>query len=229
MKSKTNRGEIIAICILAITCALLVLAMLLPEKDAGEKIENVNESGAVDVMTMAVVTMKTAPDIYILPEPEEPIPVEEPEPIIEEIAEEPEVLYFNVPLSEDLQDHVFKLGEENNIDPALIMAVIQRESTYRAKLMGDNGESYGLMQVQPKWHLDRMNKHGVTDLLDPFQNITVGVDYLTELFETGKSVEWVLMAYNGGPTYADKKAANGIVSDYAISVIDIMKNLERGN
>ena len=46
--------------------------------------------------------------------------------------------------------------------------------------MGDVHESFGLMQIQPKWHEDRMRRLGVTDLLDPEQNVRVGADLLSE-------------------------------------------------
>ena len=137
----------------------------------------------------------------------------------EEIVEEDVNEYFDVPLDEDLQDHIFMVCESYGIDPAIVIAMIQRESNFVIDVVGDNGNSFGLMQIQPRWDRDRMEKLGCTDLLNPYQNVNVGVDYLAELFEKGKSVEWVLMAYNGGPSYARKKAANGEVSTYAREVI----------
>ena len=174
------------------------------------------------------------PEIKVeVTEPTVDIPIEIPEDIYEEVIEpeveeEPPVLYFDVPLSEDLQDHIFLVCESYGLDPALIIAVIQRESTYRAKLMGDNGKSYGLMQIQKKWHLERMERLGVTNLLDPYQNVKVGIDYLAELSEMGRGIEWTLMAYNGGPSYANKNAARGIVSNYAKDILTNINNLERG-
>lgn len=144
----------------------------------------------------------------------------------EEIVEEGGHGYFDVPLSEDLQDHIFMVCESYGIDPAIVIAMIQRESNFVIDIVGDNGNSFGLMQIQPRWHRDRMEKLGCTDLLNPYQNVNVGVDYLAELFEKGKSVEWVLMAYNGGPSYANKKAANGEVSTYARDVISESERLK---
>lgn len=145
----------------------------------------------------------------------------------EEIVEEDVHGYFDVPLSEDLQDHIFMVCESYGIDPAIVIAMIQRESNFVIDIVGDNGNSFGLMQIQPRWHRDRMEKLGCTDLLNPYQNVNVGVDYLAELFEKGKSVEWVLMAYNGGPSYANKKAANGEVNTYARDVIEKSERLKR--
>ena len=69
-----------------------------------------------------------------------------------------EVKYFDVPLEEELQNYIFKLCEESSIDPALVIAMIYRESSYNQETIGDNGKSFGLMQIQPKWHQWRMEK-----------------------------------------------------------------------
>lgn len=150
-----------------------------------------------------------------------------PESIVEEVAvieepvviEEPTVEYFNVPLSEDLQDHIFELCEQYGVEPSIIVAMIERESTFRSGVIGDNGNSFGLMQIQPRWNHERMSKLGCQDLLDPYQNVAVGIDILAEHIDKGRGIEWALMAYNGGPSYANKWYGQGIVSDYARSVL----------
>ena len=147
--------------------------------------------------------------------------VADPEPLPESpavIHDESPVLY-PVPLAEEVQLHIIHVCEKNYIDPSVIMAMIDRESDFRVKAMGDKGQAFGLMQIQPKWHQARMDKLGVTDLLDPIQNVTVGMDYLVELLEQGHGLEWALMAYNGGNAYANKLAAKGIVSNYAEEIL----------
>lgn len=136
-------------------------------------------------------------------------------------------LYFDVPLDHKLQDHIFALCEEKCIDPAIIIAMIDKESKFDIDIIGDKGKSYGLMQIQPRWHKERMEKLGVTDLLDPYQNVTVGIDILAELLESGESLEWALMAYNGGHSYANRLTAEGRLSAYASTVIEIASELER--
>jgi soluble lytic murein transglycosylase-like protein len=71
-----------------------------------------------------------------------------------------------------------------------------------------------------------MDRLGCTDLLDPYQNVTVGIGLFGDLLSTGKGVEWALMAYNGGSVYADKKVAQGILTEYARNVLETVKNLE---
>lgn len=149
---------------------------------------------------------------------EEPI-APDPEPI----EEDPPVQYFDVPLDESLQDHIFELCEARGIDPAVIISVIGKESHYNASALGDHGNSLGLMQIQPRWHRARMEKLGCNDLLDPYQNVTVGIDLLGDLLQSGGSIEWALMAYNGGSSYANRKAAQGEISDYAKTVLNMTK------
>ena len=106
---------------------------------------------------------------------------------------------YDVPLDKDLQLHIISEAEAHGIDPAIIFAMAWKESTYRPNAMGDGGNSYGLLQVQKKWHKKRMERLGCDDLLDPFQNVTVAVDYLAEQIKRyGGSVEKGLTAYNRG-------------------------------
>lgn len=139
----------------------------------------------------------------------------------EEFEEEPEVQYFDVSLSPDLQDYIFEVCDRYSIDPAVIVTMIERESRFKADSIGDNGRSFGLMQIQKRWHGERMERLGVTDLLDPKQNILVGTDYLHELLGEMKGMTWALMAYNGGPSYANTMRKNGMVSNYAKEIITL--------
>lgn len=125
---------------------------------------------------------------------------------------EPPVALYDVPLEEDLQIYIVNLCEEKHIDPAIVMAMAFYESTYRTDAIGDGGNSYGLLQVQPKWHYERMQRLGCLNLLDPFQNVMVGIDYLCELVNRYGDIEKALTAYNSG-------SYNGTVTYYAKSVI----------
>ena len=137
-----------------------------------------------------------------------------------EAATEPAVALYDVPLDEELQLHIISEAEAHGIDPAIIFAMAWKESTYRANAMGDGGNSYGLLQIQKKWHKKRMEKLGCTDLLDPYQNVTVGVDYLAEQIKRyGGDLAKGLTAYNRGH-YAGK------VTKYAKSIIAMADRLE---
>lgn len=164
----------------------------------------------------------------------EEVPENVPEELteaVETIPEEPEHAYFDIPLDKELQDHIMKVCEANNVDSHIVMAVIERESRFKVDAVGDSGNSLGLMQIQPRWHQARMEKLGVTDLLDPYQNVVVGIDLLAELqgicgySEYNDRMAWILMSYNGGCSYANKKLANGEYSEYVYAVMDRSERL----
>ena len=177
-----------------------------------------------DIKEDVIFEDESVSEEVVEPEIEEEVVETEPEPeppVVEKV-------YFNVPLSEDLQDYIFELCEKNSIDPAIVVAMIFRESSFRASIVGDKGKSYGLMQIQPKWNQERMDRLNCQNLLDPYQNVTVGIDLISELNEKGKSIEWVLMAYNGGQSYANKKVAKGEVSSYASKILADCVKLKNG-
>ena len=109
------------------------------------------------------------------------------------------------------------------------MAVIGQESNYKHCVIGDDGEAYGLMQVHPSQHGDRMERMKISEdeLLDPYANVVVGVDYLAECIEEGGLV-WGLMAYNGGASYANEMTKKGVISEYAESVMVLYELLKGG-
>ena len=153
-------------------------------------------------------------------------------PKVEEIAEENteaapmerDPVRDDIPLEAETQRLLWQACEETGVTYELALAVIWKETTFR-NVVGDGGNSFGFMQVQPKWHQDRMERHGVTDLMDPYGNFLVGCDYLAELAGRDRGIEWVLHAYNGGPSYANKLAKAGKVSQYTKDVLNYMTNL----
>lgn len=167
-----------------------------------------------------IVLGETAPETV-----PEIVPEKETETIIETTTEIP--ILDSVPFEPELQEWIYTYSCDRGISPYLVYAVCWRESRYNIDIAGDNGESHGLMQIKAKYHTERLNRLGVSDLYDPKQNIKVGVDYLVELlnYREDATLEWVLMAYNGGPTYADEMQKNGKVSGYALEVISKMNEL----
>lgn len=132
--------------------------------------------------------------------------------------------FFPVELDHDTQAFIIRSCEKMNMNPAVIIAVIDQESDFRADCVGDNGASFGLMQIQAQWHQERMDKLGVTDLMNPLQNVAVGIDYLAELLDEGNGLEWALAAYNAGAT----GASNGIGFGYATEVLANSESLKAG-
>lgn len=136
----------------------------------------------------------------------------------------------DAPLPVELQAFIFGLAEDYGLDGHLVMAVIGQESNYKHCVIGDDGEAYGLMQIHPAQHEDRMARLKITkdELLDPYANVVVGVDYLAECIEEG-GLEWGLMAYNGGFKYANEMTKQGVISEYAESVMMLTELLKGEN
>lgn len=118
----------------------------------------------------------------------------------------------NVPMDDETQLALYEACEEFNVPYEVALAVIKQETNFQ-NVMGDNGDSYGYMQLQPRWHQSRMERLGVTDLMDAESNFRVGCDYLAELLSK-YTVEEALTAYNSGSAGS---------SEYATSVMGYME------
>lgn len=127
-------------------------------------------------------------------------------------------------LSEEIVNACEKYGEEYSICPELLMAIAETESN--GKQNATNGSCKGIMQVSEKWHIDRMERLGVTDIYSVNENIHVATDYLYELFEKYEDVGTVLMFYNGdskAKMYVEGKAE---LSKYAEKILERSRELE---
>lgn len=118
-----------------------------------------------------------------------------------------------------------KYGEEYNICPELLMAIIEKES--RGNSDASNGSCKGLMQISERWHEKRMERLGVTDLCDVDGNILVGADYLYDLFKIYEDVGMVLMVYNGDSCAERYMNGDAELSEYAEEILERSENLER--
>lgn len=126
---------------------------------------------------------------------------------------EPETLYFDVPLSQAVQDTIFAECEKHGISPAIVIAQIEKESQFDTYAIGDDGRSFGLMQIRVKSQLPRMIDLNCTDLFNPSQNVKVGIDYLAyQLDRYNGDMAKALTAYNRG-NY------NGTITEYAKTII----------
>lgn len=100
------------------------------------------------------------------------------------------------PLDYETQTLLYKACQEFGVDYDLALAVIQRETNFR-NVKGDGGKAYGYFQIWPKWHKDRMEQLGVSDLMDPESNFRVGCHFLSECIEK-YGLEKGLGYYNSG-------------------------------
>lgn len=124
---------------------------------------------------------------------------EKPEITLQQVEPTQTMMLFDCPLDLELQKHIVDTCSNYGIVPEVVFAMIDQESDFDVAAIGDNGNSLGLLQIQQRYHKERMEKLGCTDLLDPYQNVQVGIDYLAELYDSYGDIEMALVAYNAGP------------------------------
>nr|HQU84498.1 phage tail tape measure protein [Pyrinomonadaceae bacterium] len=91
--------------------------------------------------------------------------------------------------------YVYEAANKYGIDPMLIFAQMNQESSFKKTAMSNKGAS-GLMQLMPK----TARELGVKNIFDPKENIFAGVKYLRDQLKTfNGNVALGLAAYNAGP------------------------------
>ena len=150
------------------------------------------------------------------------VTVKETKPVKEEVKiVEPEPVLTEEQKIDGYIEHICK---DYDMDPALIKSIVWHESRYNPK--AKNGSCVGLMQISTRWHTARAKKLGVTDFYDPYGNILVGVDYLSDIFDNYKDPALVLMMYNMDNNTAMAMYKRGEISGYAQSVLQRAKDLK---
>lgn len=109
-------------------------------------------------------------------------------------------LTYPVPLDQELQDYIVETAKSYGVSPCIVFAIIGAESEYKADAKGDEIDgvyhSFGLMQIWADRHVNRCLRLNAYNLLDPYQNVRVGIDYLAELLDQG-DLDWALSVYSG--------------------------------
>lgn len=203
-----RRRVALALTVAAITTAAVTAAVTSINADA--------EDTPMEALPTAEEVVKQEP----MAEPvqlvyETPLWAEEPEPLAQEVTEDPEepekieqalveqgYLHEEIPLNFDLQCHLITVCEEYGVPYHIALGVIQAESSFTAD--ASNGTCFGYMQINKinaEWLSESI---GVTDLTDPYQNLRSGVFILSDLF--GDYGDWhkALIAYNYGPSGAQE-------------------------
>lgn len=118
---------------------------------------------------------------------------------------------LNCKLDKQTQEFIYYLCKGYDIDWTLVMAMIQKESSFRPSVVSKTGD-YGLMQINKCNHEWLSDVLGITDYLDSEQNVRAGVFVLRKLFEEYTEPNLVLMAYNMGQNGAETLWNKGIYS-----------------
>jgi len=154
------------------------------------------------------------------------------EPIVEEVIvvetptyETPSYV-LDVDLSVELQTYTYELCEDYGITDYYkwIISMMYVESKFQSDTISAS-DDYGLMQINKCNHAWLSTLLGITDFLDPYQNIEAGIyifAYLIGKYDIHKS----LMAYNYGEAAAKRRWKEGIYnSSYSLSVEEYYKTL----
>lgn len=132
---------------------------------------------------------------------------------------------LGVPLDSDVQEFIYYLSKGYNMDFTFVMAIIQQESGYQLDAVS-NTDDYGLMQINKVNHGYITDEIGVTNYLDPYENVRAGMFILRKLFEKYETPEKVLMAYNLGESGAKALWDKGVFeTNYSKSVQRIQSEL----
>lgn len=133
--------------------------------------------------------------------------------------------YYNINLSQDLQEYTFIQCIKYDVDPVLALAVMKTESGFNANAVSETND-YGIMQINACNHQWLSDAFGDIDLLNAKDNIKCGVYMLSKIKYPTR--EHKLMIYNMGSVQAKALWEKGIyTTDYTEKVIDNMKYIQK--
>ena len=102
----------------------------------------------------------------------------------------------------DYDEIIKRAAEKYNVPEKLISSIIKQESNFNPSATSSAGAS-GLMQLMP----GTAKYLGVTNSLDPEQNIMGGAKYISQMLSKfDGNIETALAAYNAGPGAVKKYA-----------------------
>lgn len=110
-----------------------------------------------------------------------------------------DVPYYDIPLSQELQLYTYTKCADLGIaeDYELVLAMMWQESNCSPNLISSTND-YGLMQINICNHGWLSEELGITDFLDPYQNIDAGTHIIASLLLKYEDPHMALMAYNYG-------------------------------
>jgi soluble lytic murein transglycosylase-like protein len=134
-----------------------------------------------------------------------------PDEVLDEVLE---------PATGDLRELAAAAARRHGLDPDLVVAVVSVESAFRPQAVSPKG-AQGLMQLMPR----TAQSLGVTNPLDPAQNLDGGARHLGQLLELydGDLVR-ALAAYNAGQGAVER---HGGVPPYRETRTYVKKVLDR--
>lgn len=133
-------------------------------------------------------------------------------------------IYHNIPLSAELQRYAYNICKEEDVPFDLLIGLIQRESSFNPDAISKDGHDFGLCQVRDINFPKLTEELGITDFMNPKNNIRAAVHILSPYIKKygDESMHLVLMCYNQGESGAKESwKKNTYSTKYTW---DIMKN-----
>src|ERR1700689_3647191 len=117
--------------------------------------------------------------------------------------------------SHDLIVAANEAAQQSGVDPLLVLAVVAVESRFNPYAESEFGAK-GLMQVIPKYHLDKFEGIGPgQSFLHPATNLRVGAAILKEYIRRSGSVQSGLQWYAGAQDDASNQYSNKVLAERA--------------
>lgn len=133
-------------------------------------------------------------------------------------------------LADRIEATLRKVMPGTKLPTPLVLAIMKIESEFNPRAKSSAG-AVGLMQVMPRWHVDRVreisNKPALTfndvrkELLDVETNIEAGVSILAECYNRYNSLTAAAQCYNGGPPRAESSYTKKVMRAYREMAIDL--------
>lgn len=131
----------------------------------------------------------------------------------------------------DISNTILEESRRRSLDPMLILAVINVESSFEHGAVSTMG-ARGLMQIRPVFanalaeEADLETWQGEKSLDDPILNIKLGVFYLHSLKKNFRDLKLALTAYNWGPTEVKNRLHEDemLPLEYAMKVLSTYRS-----
>jgi hypothetical protein len=141
---------------------------------------------------------------------------------------------YNINLPVEQQKFTYNLCKDYGIQYELFLSTMYKESGYNPNAIG-GGNSYGLSQIHISNHAMLSSRLGITNFLDPYENIKAGIymlslylDSARKIVSDDRSIEvYALNSYNMGEgAYYTTCYSNGILDRaYSNSILAIRDRL----
>lgn len=150
-------------------------------------------------------------------------------PEVTEVVTEPQqtTYWVEVPLDRELQEVLVRLCDKYSVPVSIALGLMEQESSFRTSVVSKTND-YGLCQINEgniEWMKEAL---GVTDILEPEQNIECGLYILGMLYEEYQDWNMALMCYNCGENgaYRNYFSKGQYSNSYSTSVLEYSEKWE---